>query len=110
MTPPITARDQWNPTRRSSSTRLRPSEPSAHEDTTNDESGAVLILALVFLVAVSLIVIGLLGWVGTSLTATASFSNERSVETAATSAVNLYITQTRYAFATQLVNASPPQA
>jgi hypothetical protein len=75
-----------------------------------DEAGAIIILALVFLVAVSLIVVGLLTWVGTSLTATSSFANERSTESAATSAVNLAIQNSRYTFATQILNASPPQA
>ncbi len=101
--------------RRSSSGRfslntLRGRGPAAQSDANNDEAGAVLILALIFLVAVSLIVIALLGWVGTSLTATTSFANERSVESTATSAVNLAIQNTRYKFATQLLNASPPQA
>src|SRR5271165_3425571 len=45
-----------------------------------DESGAIIILALVFLVSVSLIVIALLGWVGTSLTASAGYSDERATE------------------------------
>ena len=71
----------------------------------NDESGAILILALVFLVAVSLIVLALLGWVGTSLVATASFSNERVNETAATNAVNLAIQESRVTFAGQMQNA-----
>ncbi len=75
-----------------------------------DEAGAILILAMIFLVVVSLVVLALLNWVGTSLTATASFSNERSVEYAATDAVNLAIQNTRYTFSTQLENASPPQA
>ena len=46
-----------------------------------DESGAVLILALIFLVAVSLIVTGLLTFAGTSLNATGSFATraERGV-------------------------------
>jgi hypothetical protein len=76
----------------------------------SDESGAVIILALVFLVAVSLIVTGLLTWVGTSLTASVSFASERTTETAATSAVNLAISQTRGTFSTQMLNASPPTA
>lgn len=71
-----------------------------------DDSGAVIILALVFLVAVSLIVTGLLTWVGTSLTATTSFASERSTETAATSAVNLAISQSRYTFSPQMLNAN----
>ena len=88
----------------------RPDGAPTSSGANEDEAGAVIILALVFLVAVSLIVLALMTWVGTSLTATAAFSNERSIETAATSAVNLAIQQTRYSFATQLVNASPPQA
>jgi hypothetical protein len=70
-----------------------------------DESGAILILALVFLVAVSLIVIALLSLVGTSLTATASFTTERINETAATNAVNLAIQESRVTFAGQMQNA-----
>jgi hypothetical protein len=49
-------------------------------------------------VVVSVIVTGLLTWVGTSLTATGSFQNERNVEFAATNAVNLAIQNTRYTF------------
>ena len=63
-----------------------------------DESGAVLILALIFLVAVSLIVTGLLTFAGTSLNATGSFATERNVEFTSTSAVNLAIQNTRYSF------------
>ena len=64
----------------------------------DDESGAILVLALVFLVAVSLIVTGLLTFVGTSLSATGTFQNERNVEYALTDAVNLAIQNTRYQF------------
>ena len=49
-----------------------PFRGAAH-NRTEDESGAVLILALVFLVSVSLIVTGLLTWVGTSLTRPGAF-------------------------------------
>jgi hypothetical protein len=79
--------------------------PSRSPRETHDESGAILILAMVFLVTVSLIVLGLLTWVGGSLRATASFTNERSVEGAATSAVNLAIQNSRQTFATQMQNA-----
>jgi len=65
---------------------------------------------MVFLVAISLIVLALMTWVGTSLSATSTFANERSLEYAATNSVNLAIQNTRYTFATQLTNASPPQA
>ncbi len=90
--------------------RQRLGEASGHalSHRRRDESGAVIILALVFLVAVSLIVVALLGWVGTSLTASAQFSDERATETAATSAVNLAIQNTRYTFTSAMVNASPP--
>jgi len=72
----------------------RTEQPGMHDD----ESGAILILALVFLVAVSLIVTGLLTFVGTSLTATGSFASERNAEFTATSAVNLAVQNTRYTF------------
>ena len=74
----------------------------------NDESGAVIILALIFLIAVSLIILALMNWVGTSLSATGAFANERSVESAATSAVNLAIQNSRYTYSSAMVNASPP--
>src|SRR5580704_1924851 len=73
-----------------------------------DESGAVMILALVFLVVVALIVTALLTWVGTSLTANAEYANERATEAAATSAVNLAIQNSRYSFSAAMINASPP--
>jgi hypothetical protein len=74
------------------------SECSVAPGRSDDETGAVLILALVFLVAVSLIVTGLLTFVNTSVTATGSFQNERNVELALTDGVNLAIQNTRYQF------------
>ncbi|HEY6427070.1 MAG TPA: IPT/TIG domain-containing protein [Acidimicrobiales bacterium] len=87
----------------------------------SDEQGAVLILALIFLVSVSLVVVALLTWTGASLTATGAFASERATETAATSAVNLAIQNSRYPTNTsgwqaptglwsQMENASPPVA
>lgn len=78
------------------------------ESRTSDESGAILILALVFLVAVSLIVTALLTFVGTSLSATTSFNDQRNLEYAVTSTVNLAIQQTRTEFNANLLEASPP--
>lgn len=78
---------------------------------TRDESGAVLILALVFLVAVSLIVLALLGWVGNDLTNTVNFQNSRSAEYAANSATQVAIQKIRYApmlGTGQTLHASPP--
>ena len=45
-----------------------------HGHREHDESHAILVLALVFLVAVSLIVLGLLDWTGTSLQDTTTFA------------------------------------
>jgi hypothetical protein len=75
----------------------------------NDESGAILVLALVFLVAVSLIVVSLLSWSGASLLSTTAFGNERSVEYAATSAVDLAIQNTRYSYESQFLTNTTPQ-
>lgn len=76
-----------------------------HESHHDEEAGAVLILAMVFLVVVSLIIAGLLTFSGSSLTASASFTSEQSIESAATSAVNLAIQESRITFASQMENA-----
>ena len=96
-------------------TRVR-SNAVRHRATTQstqgaDESGAVLVLALVFLIAVSLIVTGLLTFVGTSLRDTSAFSYERYVESAATNAVNLAVQDTRYSFDTYgVLDAAAPKS
>ena len=59
---------------------VNPHRATPRHNRAADESGAVLVLALVFLIAVSLIVTGLLTFVGTSLRDTSAFSNERNVE------------------------------
>ena len=59
------------------------------------ENGAVLILALIFLLVVSLVITAILTWAGTSLTATGSFQTERNTEYGATAAVNLAVQTTR---------------
>jgi hypothetical protein len=77
----------------------------------HDESGAVLILALVFLVAVSMLVLALSGWVGNDLMDTTSFVNARSLDFATSSATELAIQEIRYTpllGAGQTLNASPP--
>jgi hypothetical protein len=74
------------------------SQPGAHDRSEKSDDGAVLILALVFLVAVSLIVTALLTFDGASLRATTSFAAERNNEYNATGAVNLAIQNTRYTF------------
>jgi hypothetical protein len=90
------------------------SRQTASEESRGDEAGSSLVLALVFLVAVSLIVMGLLGWLGTSLNASAVFSSERNIDNAATNAVNLAIQNTRYTFdlaaPNSMLDAASPQS
>ena len=74
------------------------SERSAAPVRADDESGAILVLALVFLVAVSLIVTGLLTFVGTSLTRRVPSRMSGTSNTRPTDAVNLAIQNTRYQF------------
>ena len=89
----------------------RSSTGTVRSSQSHDETGSSLILALVFLVAVSLIVGGLLSWLGTSLNAAGVFSGERNMEYAATDAVNLAIQNTRYSFDPySLLNAASPQS
>jgi len=83
-----------------------------------DESGAVLILALVFLVVVSVIVGALTDWVKNDLQNTASFNATESFNSSATNAVNLGIQNIRYTpllyssvnntLTDLTLNASPP--
>jgi len=80
-----------------------------------DESGAVLILALVFLVAVSLLMTSLLNWVRNDNTDIPAYQNARSAEYAANSVTQLAIQNIRYQpllgtspSNTQTLNASPP--
>ena len=64
------------------------------------DDGAVLILALIFLLVVSLVITAILTWAGTSLTATGNFQTERNTEYGATAAVNLAVQTTRTTFDT----------
>ena len=51
-----------------------------------DDAGSSLVLALIFLVAVSLVVVALVNWTGNSLRNTAAFVTAHSMETAADNA------------------------
>src|SRR5580704_15161481 len=61
-----------------------------------DESGAVLILALVFLVTVSVIVGALTDWVSNDLMNSTSFNATQTLNNEATNAVNLGVQSIRY--------------
>jgi hypothetical protein len=83
-----------------------------------DDAGAVLILALVFLLVVGGIVGSLAAWATNDLDNTAHFTSARSLQYAAESAVELAIQNIRYtplllatqADPTPTLNASPPVA
>ncbi len=85
-------------------------------DARRDESGAVLILALVFLVTVSVIVGALTDWVTNDLMNTASFNSTQTLNSSATNAVTLGVQSIRYTpllyntstLADETLNASPP--
>lgn len=84
----------------------------------SSEKGAVLILAMVFLVAVSVIVGGLTEWTSNDLMNSAVFKQTQTVNSDATNAVNLAIQSIRYTpllytsanntLTDQTLNASPP--
>lgn len=69
------------------------------------ERGSVLILALVFLVAVSLVVMALDGWVGDDLRSATNFANGRSLVYASAGAAELEIQILRYSYSTATASA-----
>jgi hypothetical protein len=81
-----------------------------------DDSGAVLVLALVFLVTVSVIVGALTDWVSNDLMNSQSFGATQTLNNEATNAVNLGVQSIRYTpllynaatVTDQTLNASPP--
>jgi hypothetical protein len=77
---------------------LRSSRPAgvAHKSVDENESGSVLILALVFLVAISLIVGALTSWAMNDLSNTTEFNSASSLNYAATSAAQVAIQSIRY--------------
>lgn len=62
----------------------------------DDEHGAVLILALVFLVAAGSIITALLGWGGNDIKDVAEFQNNRTLNYAAGSAMQVQMQAVRY--------------
>lgn len=74
----------------------------------NSERGASLILALIFLIVVSLIVISLATWTSNGLNNTRSFTAAQSTISAANSATELAAQYARYNFVSSTLDASPP--
>jgi hypothetical protein len=62
------------------------------------EDGAILILALVFLVATSLLVLGLASWEGNDINNVGTLKSARSETYAASGAIQAAITTTRYTY------------
>ena len=76
-----------------------------------NDTGATLILALLFLVVIGLLVGGLASWTANNLTDAVTFQNARSSELALNSATQLAIQNIRYQpllNAGQTLNANPP--
>jgi len=74
----------------------------------DSEKGATLILALAFLVVMSLIIVSLVNWSGNNLRDTVGFKSAQSTQSAANSATEVAIENVRYNFMQQTLNASPP--
>jgi hypothetical protein len=62
----------------------------------NDESGAILILALVYIIVVSVIVLAMSSWATNDLKNTTAFANVNSANYSATSATDVAIQSIRY--------------
>ena len=77
---------------------------------THDETGSSLILALVFLIVSSLIVLSLSSLATNDLNNASQFKLAQSRQSTADSAVELAIEKVRYNFMPQTLNASPPQS
>ena len=76
-----------------------------------DEAGAVLVLALLFLVVVGLIVGGLASWTANNLSNTVKFQQDRNAQYALSSVSQVAIQNIRYTpllGTNQTLNASPP--
>ncbi len=80
--------------------------------TANDEAGAVIVLALIFLIVVGGVIASLSTWTLNGLNNTGNFASARSFQYAATSATQFAMQSIRYTpmLATgQTWNANPPQ-
>jgi hypothetical protein len=73
----------------------RRTEPDPH-DADRSESGAVMVLALVFLVAVTMTTLSILGYAGASLFDTGTLQNQRAMQYGAEAAVQGAIQTVRY--------------
>lgn len=75
------------------------------------ERGAILILALVYIIVISVTVAALTTWASGDLNSTDNFTNARSTDYSLSSAVEVAINDIRYTplvAANQTLNAAPP--
>ena len=84
--------------------------PVQHGFLSSNEDGASLILALVFLVVVSLIVISMATWTSNDLRNSIKFTRAQSTVATANSATEVAVQSVRYDFEPATLNASPPAA
>jgi hypothetical protein len=75
----------------------------------DDESGAMLILALIFITIISVVAGSLTTWATNDLNNTGKFNAALNFESSANSAVELALQNVRNSFAAQTLNAVPPQ-
>ena len=75
----------------------------------DDETGALLILAIVFLTVISVIATSLTLWATNGLNDTTHFASALSLESATNSAAQLALQDLRYNFTPTTLNQSPPQ-
>ena len=73
-----------------------------------DETGASLVLALIFLTAVSLVTVAVVNLAGSDLSNTSKFTGAHAVESAANNANATAVQYVRYNFINQTENAFPP--
>jgi hypothetical protein len=74
----------------------------------NDETGALLILALIFMTVISVICASLTVWASDDLNNTSKFASALSLQDASNSVTQLALQDVRYNFTVPMLNASPP--
>jgi hypothetical protein len=90
-----------------------PKRGSSHRTTrlrrSDDETGALLILALIFITVISVVGSSLTLWATNNLNNTSKFASALATESATNSAVQLALQDVRYNFTPSTLNTSPPQ-
>lgn len=87
-----------------------PVEERVHRSCKRDEVGASLILALIFLVVISLVVTATLGWAQNNLNNVANFKSAQSLQSAVNSATGVAVQNVRYNFTGSSLLKTPPVA